>query len=113
MQPVADLHVLDVAEEGVEAGERLLRRRRRAGSRIRPASPEASRALEDLARADGFMRRGSSPSAAAYSSISGSTSAAAPDRPDRVSGGVMCPIVTAPSRRLACAASPGLLTMKG
>ena len=58
-------------------------------------------------------RRLSSPSAAAYSSMMASISASAPCSPAALSGGVRWPMVTAPSRRLACTASPGLLTMKG
>ena len=90
------------ASRGVMASDRPL-------SRSRPDS----RALSMIARARRSRRRGSSPSATEYSSSSRSIACSPGGNLPALIGGVICPMVTAPSRRFAAAASPGLLTMNG
>ena len=78
-------------------------------SRSRPVC----RAASTIAFASRSRRRGSSPSASEYSSSNRSLACRPGGSLPVEIGGVMCPMVTAPSRRLAVAASPGLLTMNG
>ena len=103
--------LLEVAEPGVESRERL-RRAAPRGGRTRPQPAASARSM--ISRREARARRRSRPSAAAYL-VDQPLELARPRRATRrrASGGVRWPIVTAPRRRLACAASPGLLTMNG
>ena len=112
MQPVLDREVLEVAEPGVDPHQRRLgivrrarrppRRPARSRARSRRSAAPAGRAGAGRARRPGRIRRPAAPA-----------SRCASLRPAPVSGGVRWPSVTAAIRRLACAASPGLLTMNG
>ena len=112
MQPVPDLQILHVAEIGVEARELVVLAHVGLRAPLSPSRPSAVGAGQDFAA----QQRG----AAAVEPVGGGKfvdqplelGASAP-RPAGFKGGVRWPMVTAPSRRLAAAASPGLLTMKG
>ena len=112
VQPVLDGEILEVAEPGVDAAQRLVRRVSRRRRRLRAASPVFA-AVSTISFASRSRRRRSSPSACAYSSTSRSSFCLFSSRPAAASGGGRWPSVTAAMRRLACAASPGLVTMKG
>jgi len=81
----------------------------RPQSRARPVSFARQR----IALASSFARLRSSICASAYSSRSASISNPAPWFCAAFKGGVRWPTINALKRRFACAASPGLLTMKG
>ena len=100
VQPVADLQILDVAEIRVEPRERVVLRRAGRDPRL-VGQAECRRRDPGFRAAARVVRRASRPSAAAYSSISRSSSTTAPSAPALRNGGVRCPIVTAPSRRFA------------
>ena len=112
VEPVLDGKILEVAEPGVDAAQRLVRRVRRrphrpprrcrCGRRCPRSASPAGRGGGGRARRPAHIRRPA-------------VRASACPRPARLSssGGGRWPSVTAAMRRLACAASPGLLTMKG
>ena len=93
--------------------------RRSAVSGSAPAPTPASRAsplrraVSTTRAARRPRRRGSSPSAWEYSSTRRSSARASPLNGVAADAGGRWPMVTAPMRRLAWAASPGLLTMNG
>ena len=112
MQPVLDGEILEVAEPGVDAAQRLVGRVA-LGDAGFGGKAGLLRAVSTISRASRSRRRRSSPSAWAYSSTSRSSSCCSSSSPAPTSGGGRWPSVTAAIRRLACAASPGLETMKG
>ena len=79
----------------------------------RSSSTPCACASSRMARIRRSRRAGSMPSAVEYSSKSRSRRANAAGIPASAKGGGIWPRVTAPMRRLAWAASPGSLTMKG
>ena len=112
MQAVAELALLQVADEAVDPRNRFgwCGGRRQGRDRL----PRRRRALRRGSRQSRRWRRaGSRPSAVEYSSSNCSSRTRFCGNALAASGGGRWPMVTAPMRRLACAASPGSLTMKG
>ena len=111
MQPVLDGEVLQIAEPGIDLAQRLVRMELARKSRL-AREPGASRRLDDEPRqalapaavepvGDGiFIDQALELLRRAASAV-------------LTSGGGRWPMVMAAMRRLAWAASPGLLTMKG
>ena len=93
VQAVLDGEILEIAQPGIDAAQRLVgadvgrRRRPRARGRLRCA-------VSTISRASRSRRRRSSPSACAYSSTSRSSSRASPASPPSTSGGGRWPMVT-------------------
>ena len=109
---VLDREVLEIAQPGIDpraalrrrrpARQRRPRARARCVARPRRSAARAARGGGGRGRRLGRIRRPAVRVRARRRTMSASTS-----------GGGRWPIVTAAMRRLACAASPGLLTMNG
>ena len=113
MQAVLDGEILEVAQPGIDAAQHLVGRSSPASTPASPREAAAPRGLDDQA--------GQALAAAAVEPVGLGVfvdqplerARHRPTSPVATSGGGRWPMVTAAMRRLACAASPGLLTMKG